>query len=275
LFGTIKTNRTKAPLYIVHGLGSTVFKFYDFANQLDDQQPVFGFQAKGVDGIDKPAESIEAMASEYVAELLKHNSDGPYNLSGYSMGGIVAFEMARQLAIIGKKVNVLAVFDSFIVEHEQMNPGLQKTISKSLSRIKKFVFTFQLLFTRPKRTIDHKVFTIKRQLSALLGRPIGNETGLDENFDQIGKIMSIHRQAVSNYQLKKQDIAVHLFKARVAATYLDDFEFLGWKPFTDKLIVHKIDGDHTQIFDTSINHRFAKSLQHVLDASKAGKSKPK
>jgi amino acid adenylation domain-containing protein len=68
----LKPTGTKAPLYIVHGLGSTVFKFYDFANQLDDQQPVFGFQAKGVDGIDKPAESIEAMASEYVAELLKN-----------------------------------------------------------------------------------------------------------------------------------------------------------------------------------------------------------
>ncbi|RYE26666.1 MAG: hypothetical protein EOP45_03530 [Sphingobacteriaceae bacterium] len=263
----LKPGGSKPPLYIVHGLGSTVFKFYDLAHQLDADQPVFGFQAKGLDGLDQPAESIEDMASQYIKELLEYDSLGPYNLSGYSFGGIVAFEMSKQLKSLGKEVNILALFDSFLIEHEQMDAGIKKNLVKYLSRIKKFLFTFKLLVSRPKRTIDHKLFTIKRQLNTLLGRKIGNEVGLDDNFDQIGKMMSVHRHVKSTYRLKKQDLTIHLFKANINATYLDDFQYLGWKPFASQVIIHEIEGDHIEIFEPGINLRFAKSLQTLLNST--------
>ncbi len=264
----LKPEGDKAPLYIVHGLGSTVFKFYDFAHKLDKNQPVYGFQAKGIDGLEKPIATIEAMASQYVRELLKHNPSGPYLLSGYSLGGNIAFEMTRQLESQGKKVSLLAMFDSFVVKNDQLPDGLYKDIHKVATRIAKFFYTFSLLSAHPMRTINHKVFTVKRSIKTFFGQSVGNEIGLDENFDHIGNVMAMHRIAISNYKLKKLDREIHLFKAKKPATYLNDFEFLGWAPYVTKVNVHPIDGDHTEIFDDTVNDLFAKSLQKVIDDAK-------
>ena len=261
----LKTGGSRNPLYIVHGMGSTVFKFRNLANKLHPEQPVYGFQARGIDGTTTPSESIEEMAKHYLEEMLKHNPEGPYVLSGYSLGGLVAVEMARQLKLMNKKVALLAVFDSFIIKNNQLAPGLYKSLHKTFSRFAKFIYTFSLLAHEPQRTIRHKIYSLKRGIMKLLGQEVGNETGLDHNFDHIGHVMEYNYIAVERYRAKYYDGDLHIFKARKAATYLSDFKYLGWKPYVKHIHLHMIEGDHLYIFDNAYNDRFAKELQEVLD----------
>ena len=58
-------------------------------------QPFYGLQARGIDGVLEPHQSIEAMASAYLEEIRAVRPHGPYVLGGYSGGGLVAFEMAH------------------------------------------------------------------------------------------------------------------------------------------------------------------------------------
>jgi amino acid adenylation domain-containing protein len=101
----------RAPLYCIHGLFGDVLTFVDLARALGDDQPTFGLQARGLDGIQDPTDRVEAMAASYVQEILGNQPTGPYRLLGFSSGGLVAYEMGRQLTQMGHEVAFLGIID--------------------------------------------------------------------------------------------------------------------------------------------------------------------
>jgi thioesterase domain-containing protein len=82
------------------------------AQHLGSQRPFYGLQAKGLDGKDQPYTNVEEMAAYYIEAVRSVQPDGPYLLAGWSMGGIVALEMARQLSEHGHDVARLLLIDS-------------------------------------------------------------------------------------------------------------------------------------------------------------------
>jgi thioesterase domain-containing protein len=97
----------------VHGAGGNLLNFRDFAQRLDAEQPVYGLEARGVDGQRPPAQSIEEMADLYLEAIRGVQSQGPYVLGGYSGGGVVALEMARKLAAVGERSINVVLLDTF------------------------------------------------------------------------------------------------------------------------------------------------------------------
>jgi thioesterase domain-containing protein len=89
-----------------------VICYADLARLLPSDQPVFGFQAPGMEEGQEPHVSIEEMATAYVQTLRAHQPGGPYALAGYSFGGYVAYEMAQQLLAAGEAVSLLALLDT-------------------------------------------------------------------------------------------------------------------------------------------------------------------
>lgn len=108
----ISESGDRPPLVCVHGSGGNVLGYRRLAQRLGPDQPVYGLQARGLDGVTAPATRIEEMAASYVAELRAAWPDGPYALCGLSFGGTVAFEMARLLRAQGQSVALIALFDS-------------------------------------------------------------------------------------------------------------------------------------------------------------------
>ena len=100
-------------------------------------RPIYGFQAHGVDGTDMPDPTIEEMAARYVREL-RAAHDGPYILGGYSGGGIVTFEMVRQLQAIGAEVEYMVLFDS--VPPGCATPALEDQVRNLLGNIRRHGF---------------------------------------------------------------------------------------------------------------------------------------
>jgi thioesterase domain-containing protein len=80
---------------------------------MGDDQPVFGFQAVGLDGASQPYTRVEDMAAHYLEELIKMQPEGPYYLGGYCLGGTIALEMAKQLQQTGRHVALLALLETY------------------------------------------------------------------------------------------------------------------------------------------------------------------
>ena len=108
----IQPRGSRPPLYCVHAVGGHVLFYRDLAHHLGPDQPVYALQARGLDGKQAPSRRVEEMAACYVKEIRKLQRMGPYSLGGYSFGGTVAFEMARQLQAAGQKVSLVALLDS-------------------------------------------------------------------------------------------------------------------------------------------------------------------
>jgi thioesterase domain-containing protein/acyl carrier protein len=108
----IQQGGTKRPFFCVHPGGGNVLCYAPLARRLGNEQPFYAFQAQGVcEGL-APHERVEEMAAHYIAAMRGVQPEGPYSLGGWSMGGVVAFEMARQLHAQGEQVLMLALFDA-------------------------------------------------------------------------------------------------------------------------------------------------------------------
>jgi amino acid adenylation domain-containing protein len=101
----------RVPLFCIHALAGHVLCYDKLARALGPDQPFFGIQNSGTTGMGD-AGSIEAMAALYVQAIRQLRPSGPYRLGGWSMGGLVAFEMARQLRACGAPVDYLALIDT-------------------------------------------------------------------------------------------------------------------------------------------------------------------
>nr|VFJ75374.1 MAG: amino acid adenylation domain-containing protein [Candidatus Kentron sp. FW] len=117
IFLPLKSGDLGAPLFCIHPGGGGAFCYQELADSLGDGRPVYGIQAVGFEGETEPLTDIEAMAAHYVAEITALWPKGPYNLYGWSSGGLVAFEMALQLDALGKEVALLAMIDTVGPDH--------------------------------------------------------------------------------------------------------------------------------------------------------------
>jgi thioesterase domain-containing protein len=104
----IQTQGRGSPFYCVHPIGGSVLCYAELARQLGSDRPFYGLQAA-----DAGETSIEAMAARYVDAIRTVQAEGPYLLGGWSMGGLIAYEMAHALRTQGQETALLALVDSF------------------------------------------------------------------------------------------------------------------------------------------------------------------
>ena len=102
---------TRTPIFFFPGRGGHPVTFFPLAQHLGLDQPSYGLTLPGFDPSEKPCGSVEDMAGELIKTLRKVQSEGPYQLAGYSFGGMVAYEAARQLTASGQKVGLVAIYD--------------------------------------------------------------------------------------------------------------------------------------------------------------------
>ncbi|HEX4954611.1 MAG TPA: amino acid adenylation domain-containing protein, partial [Thermoanaerobaculia bacterium] len=112
LLVTFRSEGEALPLFLVHGAGGGVVDFASLAHALGGKQPVYGLQAPGIDGEPLAAPTIQQLAELHLGALRAVQPAGPYRLAGWSMGGLVALEIARLLCRQGEPIAQLCLLDS-------------------------------------------------------------------------------------------------------------------------------------------------------------------
>jgi amino acid adenylation domain-containing protein len=110
----IQPHGSQPPIFVVPGVGGNVLSFRAFATACGDDQPVYGLQATGLDGVTAPASSVRDAALINAQAILAASFVGPHRLLGHSFGGVVAFETARALMERGQSVESVALLDAFV-----------------------------------------------------------------------------------------------------------------------------------------------------------------
>jgi thioesterase domain-containing protein/acyl carrier protein len=108
----IREQGTLPPLFLVHPVGGGVMAYHDLAKYLSAELPVYALQNHDSGSEETCSLTIEDMGARYIAAIHSVRPEGPYLLGGSSMGGTVAFEMARQLSEQGQEVALVAMLDT-------------------------------------------------------------------------------------------------------------------------------------------------------------------
>ncbi len=97
------------PLIFFHDLDGTAKPYEALVGELPPNQPCYALTARGVDEPDACHQNIEQMVCAYLEAIHVFDPDGPYYLAGFGFGGLIAFEVARQLTASGRSVGFLAI----------------------------------------------------------------------------------------------------------------------------------------------------------------------
>lgn len=99
-------------MFLVHPAGGLSWCYSRLLPYIPKGHPVHGLQSSGYLEGDHRPESLGDIAQDYLARIREIQPDGPYLLAGWSLGGVVAQEMAVVLENLGEEVPVLILFDA-------------------------------------------------------------------------------------------------------------------------------------------------------------------
>jgi amino acid adenylation domain-containing protein len=233
----IQPRGTHPPLYCVHGAGGNVLNLHDLVRYLPADRPFYGIQAAGVDGATRPMDTIEEMAAQYLLEVRALQPHGPYYLSGYCGGGMVAYEMAQRLQAAGEDVALLALIDLY-------RPG----VFEPSSRRERWGRTLRegnlpSLLHKAKRKMERDAAYTARQLLVRYHLARGHTIPYDlRDFWLTGCFL----EAVERYRLRPYAGRLTVFRAREANPARGELDpDLGWAGLArEGVAAYEVPGDH-------------------------------
>ncbi|MFI7295636.1 alpha/beta fold hydrolase [Streptomyces sp. NPDC050121] len=230
------------PLYCVHPVSGSPYCYAGLTHQLDPERPVFGFEAPGFDGVCEPARSIQELAELHTAALRAARPHGPYLLLGWSLGGVVAYEMARLLAAAGEEVPVLVMVDAALPGTQQVPPEDQ------LARY--FLYDF-LGVTRDRAPgVDTALAHMRPGAEpAEIFAVVERDGVVPEEFDAEFLLERYALFRTHVVALRQHSVAsVHDGPAILIKAAESQERLLDWRPRLSRLTEHTVPGDHHSVW---------------------------
>ena len=251
------------PLFCIHGADGGVLFYREFGLRLDENRPFHAIEAPMLQDPELDArDSVAAIAKAYLEDIRRIQPDGPYLLGGYSFGGIVAYEMARQLKEAGINTTRVLLFDS-------PNPA---SPIRRFSLLERIQAQWRLqgdsgplckLASLAMRVVSGSVFRVRLEIeNRLAARSHATEGGYLRHIQSRQQ----HDALYDAYVPAPYDGQIHLIIAQAGGG--DKFAYeknLGWnESLVPRLEVTEVPGSHLDIFREPYLSHLLKTTRAVL-----------
>jgi thioesterase domain-containing protein/acyl carrier protein len=271
----------------VGGIHNEFFHFAELARQFGSEYSFYGLCVPGLDEpISRPGRRVEEMAAMWLEEMQKLQPSGPYLLLGECLGGVAAYETARQLTSRGEKVALLAFLDTKAwswggyLRRRFLAPVGQRlddswTWNYALTRTKfhvgvlrrlNFSHALQYLASKTSSAATLIPYGLRRQEPAITREPPGSDHEVARiRAAQIKRVEDAYFQAFRRYRLRPYSGRISLLVNENAFALNPT---LGWEKLAGwGLDIHKLPGDHDACVPENIP-LVARILMECLDKAK-------
>jgi thioesterase domain-containing protein/acyl carrier protein len=260
----LRPEGSQPPFFCVHPLGGTVLCYFDLARSMGPHQPFYGLRAVGLDGDREPYARIEEMADHYVTALRQVQLEGPYLLGGWSMGGVVAVEMAQQLQRSGCRVALVALLDTWApgsVFAEEDDATLLAEIAGDLNIV---VSEEVLRGLSPDEQLDRVV----TRAAATSQQDAGVMRRL---LQRSWNVCRCHEQSLRNYTPAVYQGSITLFRAGEDSPSAGKDQANGWEALVAGGIeIHDLPATHLTLIQQPCARLLARQLQVCIDRALRG-----
>ncbi len=229
------------PFFCIHGVGGNVVGFHELAQHMKPDYPFYGLQSQGLDGKHACHTCIEDMAAHYLDEICMIQAKGPYHLGGFSLGGLVAYEMACQLVARGEQVSLLVLFDTYAE-----NP---KPVNQSLLDLLRHPTRVQL-----------------QQLPTALRKKVRRTFRMWRLPEHLKKVLRTNARAAEHYRLEPYGGKATLLRAGDTWRMSEDPR-AGWDQLVRELETIEVPGTHFDILREPHVSRLAECLKGCIDGA--------
>jgi amino acid adenylation domain-containing protein len=262
----IQPEGQKTPLFMVHPPGGIVICYQPLARYLGINQPLYGIRARGLHGEEDLPDDLAVMAQEYVAQMRSVQPQGPYRLGGWSLGGVVAYEMAQQLMRSGQQVEALVLLDTtipqgdanreYLAEAEQT--GLEYGIDLTLE---------QLGELGPEEQLPY-LFEHARKLGVIDEQ--APESLIQQVLEDLKRLFHRHLELASRYAIKPYAERVILIRPQETPVSVATTPDRGWRQLAREVAVHFVPGQHHSMVKEPHVAVLAQVLNEQLDSAAPG-----
>ena len=259
--------------FCVHGLGGGVIDYRALSQALGTDQPFYGLLARGLDGAGPVDASIERMAAHYARTVKDFQLKGPYYLGGYCFGGIVAFEMARQMTAAGDEVALVAVIEGYAPIGEAQRNGIWREWRMAGTFVRTLPYwirDYLQLGSMARQARNRRLLHVARKrLKRLAG--VAVDLDVTDMFDatpsrpaQLQAVLESHVAAARRYSPARYDGRLVLF--RTAQRLLQSpSRDMGWNALSSRGVdVQMIAGSHATILQQPHVQVLAEKLRAYL-----------
>ncbi len=251
----------RTPLFVLPPIGGTVYFYRALAQELGPDQPVWGLQTPGLEGNEEPIDDLEAMAELFLAAIAPVRRAGePVHLAGASMGGLLVFEMARQLVARGEKVGMAALLDTTValadVAIDDRAPLVAMVHMLTEGRFR--IPPEQLLGLTPDEQID-------RVFAEAAARGISTEGVSRERIARLRRVIEANLKARAGYRERTYGGQLLFCRAEIRLPGELDRPETAWFPLAEGGVeVHDVPGDHESMLQPPNVARLAEILAAKL-----------
>ena len=250
---SIKEEGSQPPMFFLHTPSGHVLSYYKLAAGLPADYPVYGLQIDGLGSNGKPYYSLKDMARYYAGEIRKFKPYGPYYLGGYCFGGLVAYEVARELKSQGQEVDMVFLigsrfplnnFPKIIIGENETVPIIEKTLKSKGFFLKKRLLKFAWL----------KVFQLYRSKNWVLPK-------------RIKDYKLIHHEMIANHHPQSYDGDVILIQPD-SKSHKEHIRTLNsWKKLvTGKVHDYRVAGDQAELLKAPAVDELTSLIGKLLEA---------
>jgi amino acid adenylation domain-containing protein len=257
-----------APLFLVHPPGGIVSCYQALAHHLGHDQPLYGIRARGLYGEQEPPSRLEAMAREYVEAIRQFQPQGPYHLGGWSLGGVVALEMAQQLKRDGQDVGLLAFLDTTIPfgpANRQYTEGLDESgreygLEMNLDELGQLDADAQLPYLWQH---VQKLGLIEAETPLTLVQKL---------LDDLKRLFHAHVRLASEYAVRPYPGRITLFRPTDSPVEVPTPEDRGWGRLAALVEIHHVPGQHHTMIKEPYVHTIAHQLRLCLRQAESARN---
>ena len=257
----------------VHGIGGGVLEYRQLANALGPEQPFYGIAAKALCEAIPSDISIESIAGSYIEAIKSIQPSGPYLLGGYCFGGVVAFEMGRQLLAAGEEIQLLAIFEGYPPSFNPNRSQLANEWLFAFNFLRNLPFWIRDYYQLSKLDRHHKNHRLSSVFRKRFMRLMGFNIELDTHdiIDNVSSLAERYQnvvenniQAVKRYQIKPFDGHMVLFRTPYRLPGRIEKPDRGWQKLSADLDIQMIPGAHTTMLKEPNVGTLADKLKRYL-----------
>jgi thioesterase domain-containing protein/acyl carrier protein len=230
-------------IYCIPPIGGTPARFSGLFEYLPLEQPVYGLQSVGLLAGRRPDRTVAAMARRHSQDILSHGGTGEAVLLGYSFGGLLVVETARELIAAGCTRPIMAVIDC---------PPTESSDEDAKEFSYRGIIEMMLQLPVNAKTYASSLMILSQDDALRNIRDFAVRTGaLPKNFDldrlrRLAEVCEMNLRAGESYQPSWLGGDLTVFESP-AGTQIRVGE--QWYPYFDHVDIQRLDGDHRSILE--------------------------
>ena len=272
----VRRGGSRTPLYFTRTMFGGAFICDPILKALPPDQPIYVFAYEDQPSGKRRGQTLEATARSYCDELIAYQPDGPVCLAGYSFGGVLAYEMARQLTARGRHVELLAVLDIGPDRKPRGPMGMilacwlfLRNLARWIAHVPSRWSARDLSGILRKRLRGFFEFlpTHRGLVTRTAPEPSAGSNPVPDDVRVLSEYLGVLRE----HRHTRYPGPVVLFRAQVRPLFHSHSPDLGWgDQISGKLEIIPLPGDHHTILREPYVYDLARAFRATLDAAVGG-----